>query len=328
MIDGQEFRTTGSIGITTFPADGSDAATLLRNADTAMYRAKDKGRDNYQLYTRSMNEWIVERLSFENDLRHAIERDQLKVFYQPILDTETGVLTGAEALLRWRHPDRGIVPPDSFIPLSEESGLIIEMGIWVLRQACEQLRRWQESGHHLARVAVNLSARQLQQEDLVARVTEIIEESGVSPHQIQLEITEGAVHRDEDRIIGTLNALQEMGIGIALDDFGTGYSSLTYLKRFPIDTVKIDRSFVRDLERDASDAAIVSTVVAMAENLHLKVIAEGVETQAQLAFLRERHCDEFQGYLASPAVPPEEFEAFFNGTLVAPAANGRRVRSS
>jgi EAL domain-containing protein (putative c-di-GMP-specific phosphodiesterase class I) len=276
-----------------------------------------------------MNEWIVERLSFENDLRHAIERDQLKVFYQPILDTETGALKGAEALLRWRHPVRGIVPPDSFIPFSEESGLIIEMGIWVLRQACEQLRHWQESGHHLTRVAVNLSARQLQQEDLVARVTEIISESGVSPHQIQFEITEGAVLRDEDRIIGTLAALREMGIGIALDDFGTGYSSLTYLKRFPIDTVKIDRSFVRDLERDASDAAIVSTVVAMAENLHLKVIAEGVETQAQLAFLRERRCDEYQGYLASPAVPPEEFETFFSGTLGAPAANGhRRVRSS
>jgi diguanylate cyclase (GGDEF)-like protein/PAS domain S-box-containing protein len=311
-VDGQEFRPTGSIGITTFPADGLDAATLLRNADTAMYRAKDKGRDNYQLYTRSMNEWVMERLSFENDLRHAIERDQLKLYYQPILDTTTGELMGAEALLRWRHPERGIVPPDSFIPFAEESGLIIEMGEWVLRRACRRVVLWEQAGYSLPRIAVNLSARQLQQEDLVERVQQVVAESGLRPDRIQLEITEGAVLRDEDRIIGTLNALREMGIGIALDDFGTGYSSLTYLKRFPIDAVKIDRSFVRDLERDASDAAIVSTVVAMAENLRLKVIAEGVETEAQLAFLRERRCDEFQGYLVSAAVSSEDFVPFFS----------------
>ncbi len=313
MIDGQEFRTTASIGLTMYPDDGGDAATLLRNADTAMYRAKDKGRDNFQLYTSSMNEWVLERLSFENDLRHALEREQLRVFYQPILDADTGTLTGAEALLRWRHPVRGMVPPDSFIPFAEESGLIVEIGLWVLREACEQTRRWRQSGRHLLRVAVNLSARQLQQEDLVERVTEIIAETGVSPRQVQLEITEGAVLRDEDRIIVTLHALRDMGIEIALDDFGTGYSSLTYLKRFPINAVKVDRSFVRDLERDPSDAAIVSTVVAMAENLRLKVIAEGVESEGQLNFLRERGCDEFQGYLVSPAVPPEEFEPFFNG---------------
>jgi len=309
-IENREFRTTGSIGITTFPGDGDDAATLLRNADTAMYRAKDHGRDNYQLYTASMNDRVVERLALENDLNHAIERNELTLFYQPIVDSRDGTLRGAEALLRWMHPERGCVPPDQFIPFAEETGQIVQIGEWVLRRACEQLREWDVAGYRLDRMAVNLSARQVQQEDLVSRLTEIVAQTQISPHALQLEITEGAVLRDEDRIVAALADIRRMGVGIALDDFGTGYSSLTYLKRFPIDAVKIDRSFVRDLEKDASDAAIVSTVIAMAENLHLRVIAEGVETEAQLAFLRDRKCHEFQGYLVSPPVPPEEFERF------------------
>jgi diguanylate cyclase len=234
----------------------------------------------------------------------------LVLFYQPIAAVETGLITSAEALIRWRHPQRGIVPPDEFIPLAEETGLILEIGEWVLRQACRQIRQWREQGLAVDRVAVNLSARQLQQEDLVERIAGILRESGVSPESIQLEITEGAVLKNVDSAIAMLRQLNEMGIQIALDDFGTGYSSLTYLKRFPIDAVKIDRSFVRDLEHDDSDATIVSTVIGMAENLHLNVIAEGVETENQLEFLRQRGCNEYQGYLFSRPVPPEEFAEF------------------
>jgi diguanylate cyclase (GGDEF)-like protein/PAS domain S-box-containing protein len=328
-IEDREFRTTGSIGITTFPGDGQDAATLLRNADTAMYRAKEHGRDNYQLYTPSMNDRVLERLSLENDLSHAIERDELVLYYQPIVDSQDGSLRGAEALLRWNHPERGKVPPDRFIAFAEETGQIVPIGEWVLRQACEQVRLWTEAGYNLPRMAVNLSARQLQKEDLVGRITQIIAETGVSPHSLQLEITEGAVLRDEDRIVAALTAIRRMGVGIALDDFGTGYSSLTYLKRFPVDAVKIDRSFVRDLERDANDAAIVSTVIAMAQNLRLKVIAEGVETETQLVFLRDRRCHEFQGYLVSAPVPPEEFEEFLRSPDAVPiSGSGQRTHAA
>ena len=306
-INGTEFRTTGSIGITTFPADGEDGETLLRNADTAMYRAKERGRDNYQLYTASMNTKMMERLAVEQDLRHALRRKELVLFYQPIVSVETGQVTGAEALLRWNHPQKGIIEPDEFIPLAEETGLIVEIGETVLREACLQVRQWLAEGVSFGRVAVNLSARQLQQEDLVQRVANILSQAGISPNLVQLEITEGAVMKNVEHAIAMLRQLGQMGFEIALDDFGTGYSSLTYLKRFPIDTVKIDQSFVRDLEHDASDATIVSTVIAMAENLHLNVIAEGVETEAQLEFLRQRGCVEYQGYLFSRPVPPDEF---------------------
>jgi diguanylate cyclase (GGDEF)-like protein/PAS domain S-box-containing protein len=322
VINGTEFRTTGSIGITTYPADGDEGETLLRNADTAMYRAKERGRDNYQLYTASMNAKMMERIAVERDLRHALDRDELTLFYQPIVVVETGVITGAEALLRWRHPQRGIVPPDEFIPLAEETGLILEIGEWVLRQACRQVRQWREQGLAVDLVAVNLSARQLQQEDLVERIAGILRESGVSPDSIQLEITEGAVLKNVDYAIAMLRQLGGMGIQIALDDFGTGYSSLTYLKRFPIDAVKIDRSFVRDLEHDASDATIVSTVIAMAESMHLNVIAEGVETENQLEFLRQRGCKEYQGYLFARPMPPEEFATLLRA---ASSANARVV---
>jgi EAL domain-containing protein (putative c-di-GMP-specific phosphodiesterase class I) len=272
-----------------------------------MYRAKDRGRDNYQLYTASMNARMMERIVVEQDLRRALARDELVLFYQPIVAVETGAIRGAEVLIRWRHPRRGIVLPDEFIPLAEETGFILEIGEWVLRQACRQIRQWREQGLAFGLVAVNLSARQLQQEDLVERIAGILRESGVSPDSIQLEITEGAVLHNVDSAIAMLRQLDQMGIQIALDDFGTGYSSLTYLKRFPIDAVKIDRSFVRDLEHDANDATIVSTVIGMAENLQLNVIAEGVETENQLEFLRQRGCSEYQGFLFSRAVPPEEF---------------------
>jgi diguanylate cyclase (GGDEF)-like protein/PAS domain S-box-containing protein len=327
IIAGQEFRATASIGITTFPADGEDGEALLRNADTAMYRAKEHGRDNYQLYTAAMNQRVMDRLSFEQSLRQSLARNELKVFYQPIIDIETGRITAAEALVRWFHPTRGIIMPDEFIPLAEETGIILEIGEVVLREVCRQIKEWRNDGVEIGRVAVNLSARQMQQEDLVSRVARILQESGVSPSLIQLEITEGAVLKNVDYAIGMLHQLREMGIGIALDDFGTGYSSLTYLKRFPVDAVKVDRTFVRDLEHDANDATIVSTVIGMADNLGLRVIAEGVETEQQLAFLRARGCTEFQGYLFSPPVPPDEFATLVTNARIKFGANGGKTKS-
>jgi diguanylate cyclase (GGDEF)-like protein/PAS domain S-box-containing protein len=308
LLGGHEFQVGTSIGITVFPADGQDAERLLRNADTAMYRAKERGRDNYQLYTPAMNARIIERLALENDLRHALERQELFLLYQPLVEVASGRIVGAEALLRWQHPERGTVLPDEFIPFAEETGLILPIGDWVLETACLQNSRWQEDGHPPIRVTVNLSARQLQQEHLVATVSRVLSAAALEPRYLQLEITEGAVMTNVEHIIAMLYELRTMGVGIAVDDFGTGYSSLSYLKRFPIDAVKIDRSFVRDLATDPNDAAIVTTVIAMSRSLNLKVIAEGVETERQLEFLRDRGCDEFQGYLFGRPVPADQFE--------------------
>ncbi len=315
-IAGEDFRSTASIGITTFPADGDDGETLLRNADTAMYRAKDNGRDHYQLFTPAMNQRVAERLSFEQSLRQALVRQELKVYYQPIIDVASGRAVAAEALVRWFHPSRGLIAPDEFIPLAEETGIILDIGEFVLRTATRQLVEWREQGIDLSRVTVNVSARQLQQEDMVERVSRVLAETGIEPKRLQLEITEGAVLKNVDYAIAMLRELREMGVGLALDDFGTGYSSLTYLKRFPVDAVKIDRSFVRDLDQGAQDATIVSTVIGMANNLGLRVIAEGVETEQQLEFLRARRCAEYQGYLFSKPVPADEFAA-----LLAPPPN-------
>jgi diguanylate cyclase (GGDEF)-like protein/PAS domain S-box-containing protein len=325
-IDGQEFRATGSVGITTYPADGIDGETLLRNADTAMYRAKERGRDNYQLYTPAMNERMMERLAFENDLRHALAREEFTLHYQPVVTSPDGRIVGAEALLRWRHSERGLVLPDEFIPFAEESGLIVEIGEYVIRRAARQLQEWIGAGLHPGWMAVNLSARQLQQEDLVSRIARVLRETGVSPALLQLEITEGAVLENVDYITSMLVQLRAMGIGISLDDFGTGYSSLTYLKRFPIDSVKIDRSFVSGLNTDPSDAAIVSAVISMAASLNLRVIAEGVETIEQFEFLRGRGCSEFQGYLFSRPIPAEAFRAILeSGGVLTGVENGHRA---
>ena len=305
LVDGQEFSVTTSIGMTVYPRDGDDTDALLRNADTAMYRAKESGRDNFQIYTPAMNAGILQRLSLENDLRHALERAELRVYYQPITETATGRIVATEALLRWEHPERGIVEPGEFIPFAEESGLIVPIGEWVLKEAMLQNVAWQAAGHRGMRVAVNLSARQLQQEDMVSTVARLLRDTGLPPSQLQLEITEGAVMKNVELIINMLHQIRRMGIGISLDDFGTGYSSLSYLKRFPINSVKIDRSFVRDIATDPNDAAIVTTVIAMARSLNLRVIAEGVETADQLEFLQKRDCDEFQGYLVSQPVPAD-----------------------
>jgi diguanylate cyclase (GGDEF)-like protein/PAS domain S-box-containing protein len=308
-IGGQEFRVTTSIGITIFPRDGKDAESLLRNADTAMYRAKERGRDNYQVFTPAMKASLLEMLALENDLGHALERDELIVHYQPVMDIESGRIVGAEALLRWQHPERGLVGPDEFIPLAEETGLIVPIGEWVLRKACEQATVWNTSGLGPLRIMVNVSARQVDQPGFVQVVARVLEETGVQPELLHLELTEGAVMRHVEAVVSTLSELRAIGVGIAVDDFGTGYSSLGYLKRFPIDSIKIDRSFVGDVTTNQNDAAIVTTVIAMARSLKLRVIAEGVETEPQLAFLREAECDEFQGFLVSRAVPAYAFES-------------------
>ncbi len=325
-VAGQEFRMTTSIGITVFPRDGNNAEVLMRNADTAMYRAKERGRDNYQMFTLAMKASLQEMLALENDLSHALERDELRVFYQPVMEIASGRIVGGEALLRWQHPQRGLVVPDEFIPLAEETGLIGPIGEWTLRMACKQAQAWRDSQLGPSRISVNVSARQVEQPGLVRAVASALAEAGLPPHCLHLELTEGAVMRQLESVSFTLAELREMGVGISVDDFGTGYSSLGYLKRFPIDTIKIDRSFVRDVTTDQNDAAIVTTVIAMARGLNLRVIAEGVEIEAQLAFLRENECDEFQGFLLSPPVSPPEFEALVR-QREAPQAKVLRLKS-
>ncbi len=309
VLNGHEFRITTSIGIAMYPNDGEDVESLLRNADTAMYRAKDGGRDNYKLYTPTMNARIAERLALENSLRHGLERGEFVVYYQPQVDISSGRIVGMEALVRWQHPERGLISPAEFIPVAEETGLIVPLGAWVLRTACAQNTAWQEAGVPPMRMAVNLSARQFQLRDLIDTVAQVLEETGLDPQFLQLEITEGVAMQDVEFTVMMLRELREMGVQIAMDDFGTGHSSLSYLKRFPINILRIDQSFVRDLTVDPDDASIASTVIMMAHNLKLKVIAEGVETEDQLAFLRERKCDEMQGYLFSKPAPAEAFEA-------------------
>jgi diguanylate cyclase (GGDEF)-like protein/PAS domain S-box-containing protein len=320
-VNGHEFHITTSIGIAMCPGDGEDAESLMRNADTAMYRAKDRGRDNYKLYAPAMNSRIAERLALENSLRHALERDEFVVHYQPQVNLETGRIVGVEALVRWQHPERGLVSPVEFIPVAEETGLIVPLGAWVLRTACAQSKAWQDAGLPPMRMAVNLSARQFQRRDLLDTVAAALAETGLAPEYLQLEITEGAAMQDVDQTLAILRELREAGVQLSIDDFGTGHSSLSYLKRFPIDVVKIDQSFVQDLTLDPNDAAIASTIIVMAHNLGLKVIAEGVETAEQLAFLRERDCDEMQGFLFSRAAPAPELDQMLR-------RNGRRSRSA
>ena len=297
-IDGRELFVTASVGISLYPDDGRDAEALVKNADTAMYRAKDQGRDNYQLYTPAMNATALQRLALESSLRKALAQDELVLHYQPILDVASRRVHGVEALLRWRHSELGLVPPVEFIPLAEVTGLILPMGSWVLRTACAQARAWQDR-HPGLTVAVNLSARQFQEPSLVAQVTDALADTGLEPRCLQLEITESSAMQNAQSAIQTLRELKALGVGLSIDDFGTGYSSLSYLKRFPIDTLKIDQSFIRDIGSDPDDAAIASAIIALAHVLKLKVVAEGVETAGQLEFLTAHGCDRTQGYLFS-----------------------------
>ena len=318
IIDDHELRVTASIGISIHPEDGEDAETLLRNADIAMYHAKDQGRNNYQFFNTALNIRTIERILLENRLRQAVERGELLVYYQPLMDIKTQEMVGAEALVRWRHPELGLLNPVQFIPLAEEIGLIIQIDQWVMRTACAQLKAWQETGYPLRYVTVNLSARQFQQPDLAEIISGVLEETGLSPESLGVEITETLAMRDTELTSRSLSKLDSMGIRFAIDDFGTGYSSLSYLKRLPIHKLKVDKSFIISLTRDPDYQAIVSAVIAMAHILKLKVIAEGVETEEQLFFLRETHCDEAQGFLFSKPLPAEEF-----GKLI---AGGRQMR--
>ena len=306
-VDQHELHITVSIGIVTYPADGADAGTLMKNADFAMYHAKDSGRNNHQFFKSSMNVHAGERQALENALRYGIERHEFVLHYQPKVNVATGAIIGVEALIRWHHPQRGLVPPAQFIPIAEDCGLIVPIGRWVLREGCRQARAWQDAGLPPLRIAINVSAVELRAKDFVQEVHAILSETGLDPGYLELELTETFLMQDSTSTSVVLRALKEMGVQLALDDFGTGYSSLSYLKRFPINTVKIDRSFVRDLTTDADDASIVSAVIGMGKRLHMQVVAEGVETSEQLAFLREQCCPEGQGYYFGRPVAAEDF---------------------
>ncbi len=306
LIEYRELLATASIGISLYPEDGRDADRLVKSADAAMYRAKQQGRDNYQLCAPALNATALERLALESSLRHAVGQDELVLHYQPVLDLASGRVRAMEALLRWRHPELGLVPPADFIPLAEMTGLVIAFSPWVLRTACAQAREWQDAGHPGLGVAVNLSARQLQHPDLVGEVKRALEETKLEAGFLELEISETSAMQGPEANVPTLQALKALGVRIAIDDFGTGCSSLRYLKRFPIDALKIDRSLTAEITRDPDDAAIANVVIALAHTLKLRVVAEGVETDDQLAFLTARRCDQAQGFLfGSPRPAPE-----------------------
>ena len=325
-VSGHELHLSTSIGVTVYPLDDHDADALLRNADLAMYHAKQEGRNNVQFFAQDMSERTEKRVDLLGRLRGAIARNELLLHYQPQVDVRGGGITGVEALLRWNDPERGLVPPMHFIPLAEDTGLILAIGEWVLREACGQAKRWLDAGYGPLTMAVNLSPRQFRQKNLVQMVAAILAETGLPAECLELEITESSMmHRAEEAVVG-LRALHALGVQISLDDFGTGYSSLAYLHRFPVHTLKVDQSFVRDIKSDRDDAAIVSTVITLARQMGLRALAEGVETEAQLAFLRARGCDSFQGYLfcrPQPAAQIEVLLAHHRKRFAAPGTHSR-----
>lgn len=307
LLDGREMYVTGSIGVARYPVDGSDVHSLLRKADSAMYRAKQLGKNTYRFYSEVEGEEDTARVELEQQLRRAVERREFVVYYQPQVSIDTSEVVGVEALLRWQHPEQGIVEPNRFIPLLEETGLIVDVGEWVLREVCMHAVGWDNSGLPPLRVAVNLSSKQFTKRDLVGDVARILDETGLDPKRINIEITEGTLASKIDSTVKTLDKLNALGITISVDDFGVGYSSLNYLKRFPIHKLKIDQSFVRDVTTDANDAAIASAIIALAHKLNLEVIAEGVETIEQLFFLSRQGCHEVQGHLISPPISHDDF---------------------
>ncbi|MBI5936697.1 MAG: EAL domain-containing protein [Betaproteobacteria bacterium] len=325
LIGGQELFTSTSIGITVYPLDASDIDTLIKNADTAMYHAKSEGRNNYQLYAKQMNAPAAEKMRMENTLRKAVSRHQLRLHYQPqaIVHCEGSPgharmeIIGAEALLRWEHPEFGLLPPDRFIPLAEESGLIIPIGEWVLRAACAQNKLWQAAGLNPISIAVNLSPRQLHHPKLAAQIEHLLNVTGHEPTRLEIEITESMMLHGSEKIVGTLRAIKQMGVRIAIDDFGTGHSSLSHLQHLPVDTVKIDRTFIRNITSNPNDAAITQAVIDMARNMGLRIVAEGVETREQMMFLQELHCSVMQGYFFSKPVPSDEFAKLARAELSA-----------
>jgi len=305
QVEGNDIYITASAGITIFPDDGKTVDDLLKNADTAMYHAKNNGRNVFQFFSREMNVKMMNRLDLQNNLRHALERNEFVLYYQPRINIADRCITSMEALIRWPHPEKGMIMPDRFIPLAEETGLIVPIGEWVIRAACLQIRKWQTQGNPLFPVAVNVSAYQFRRKNFTETVTEILEETGVSPALLEIELTESAIMKDVDSVIKVLKELNSLGIIISIDDFGTGYSSLSQLKRFPIDSLKIDRSFIANATTNADDRAIVIAIISMAHSLGLNIIAEGVETEMQLALLSAQGCQEMQGYLFSKPLPPD-----------------------
>jgi diguanylate cyclase (GGDEF)-like protein len=308
-IDGKELYITCSAGISLYPQDGPDVDTLLRNADVAMYRAKEAGRNNFQFFTAEMNQLVNDRLQLEHNLRRALERKEFLLHYQQKVSLKTGAVVGAEALLRWNHPEWGLVRPARFIPVAEETGLIVQLGEWVLEEACRQNRAWQDEGLDPGMVSVNLSARQFRQEGLVRTASRVLAATGLDPSALEMELTESMVMHNAEAAIAILQGLKSLGMKLSVDDFGTGYSSLAYLKDLPIDTLKIDRSFVRDIDAggDAGEGVIAQAIISLGHSLELKVIAEGVETDAQLRFLTKHKCDEVQGFYFGEPVAPADY---------------------
>ncbi len=322
VVNGHEYRLSGSIGVAIYPKDGADGSALLKNADIAMYRAKASGKNNYQFYSSEINVHSVERLALENDLRQAVERGEFEVHYQPKIDIDSGAIAGAEALVRWRHPQRGMLLPSEFIVVAEEVGLIGELGTCVLEAVCSDVVRWRREGLPPTRVAINLSAQQFSDSRLLDNLNRVLRESGCDPQQLEFEITESVVMTSPDRALRLLEHIKNYGITLAIDDFGTGHSSLGYLKRFPVDSVKIDYTFVRDIAADPNDLAIIRAIIALGHSLELKVVAEGVESVTQLEILRRLQCDEFQGFLFSGPIPAARF-----ATMLGTQAPRRRAEA-
>jgi diguanylate cyclase (GGDEF)-like protein/PAS domain S-box-containing protein len=318
VILGQECRVTASIGVCMHPEEGQDEQSVMKNADMAMYLAKEEGKNNYQFYSSRMKAHSIERLALETNLRRALELDELSLAYQAKVNFGTGAITGVEALLRWNSPQLGTVSPAQFIPLAEETGLIVPIGRWVLRTACEQNVAWQKAGLPPVRMSVNLSMRQLNDEGLAREIENVLRETGMDPSLLELEITESMIMHNAERAVKILSTIKALGVRLAIDDFGTGYSSLAHLKRFPIDTLKVDRSFIREIPSDAEDRAIAEAIIAMGKTLSLTVVAEGVETPEQQAFLSERACDEMQGYYFSTPVPAQEFATLLSSYTPTP----------
>ena len=299
-----------SIGISIFPSDAGDGDTLMKNADTAMYHAKEAGRNNYQFFTEAMNINANQRLKLENDLRYAIEHQQFELHFQPLVCSQSNRTLALEALVRWRHPEQGMIPPDQFIPIAEETKLILPLGMWILEEACRQQHRWRTEFDRRVRVAVNLSAQQLQSPELVVRIQELMQQYAMSEGDLELEVTESTAMENPTEAIKRLHQIRKLGIHLAIDDFGTGYSSLAYLKLLPIDTLKLDRAFVRDLEYDDNNAKISAATLALAHNLGLQVVAEGVENAAQKDFLISHGCELLQGYFFSKPLPVDDITEY------------------
>jgi diguanylate cyclase (GGDEF)-like protein len=312
-LEEREVYLTASIGISLFPSDGEDSATILKNAGAALYRAKQMGGSNYQFYTAGLNAQALKRLALDTSLRRAVEKEEFITYYQPVVNFASGEIVGLEALVRWQHPDLGVLLPAEFISLAEDTGLITTIGDWVMREACAQTRKWQRNGHRNLRIAVNASARQLRRADFSERVMQILRETGLDPGCLELELTETSIMENAESAAKLLSELRRMGVKIAIDDFGTGYSSLSYLKHLPIDILKLDQSFVSGATSDADDAALVIAIVTLAHNLRLRVIAEGVETEEQLAFLRLLRCDEGQGFFFGKPAPAAIVESVMAG---------------